>query len=429
MSKQVPTGARGGTTPEADLPDPAVGDDRIRHHLDEVLRDPLFANSKRITSFLSFVVAQALNEVPESQVKERTIGIELFGRAPSYDTNNDPIVRIAAGEVRKKLAQYYYSHPDSDLQIQIPVGSYLPRFRVPASRPPVQLYEETTATPLKVEEISLPAKSSEMPLPLPVADLQASAEPERAAVSKRQVPAKFVVAGLGILVALAAGFWAFWNRADSVDRFWSSFSDPTRNVLIVSGSVTPTPDALSQYHYEASSIALQDVEVTSRLRSELALRHVKTSLMLSATASLTDLRNGPVVLIGAFNNDWTQRLSKSLPFTFERSPDRRFGSIVDRSDPTRSWTIDFGVPNAHLSEDYGIVARFNDSVTEQNVVIIAGISAEGTLAGGEALTTPKYLDEVLRDVGKNAQRFEVVFKTETIDGESGPPKIVATKTW
>jgi hypothetical protein len=42
------------------------------------------------------------------QLKERTIGIEAFSRPPDYDQSVDPVVRITAGEVRKRLTQYYY---------------------------------------------------------------------------------------------------------------------------------------------------------------------------------------------------------------------------------------------------------------------------------------------------------------------------------
>ena len=41
-------------------------------------------------------------------MKERTLGVEVFGRPPDYDTNADPVVRVTAAEIRKKIAQFYH---------------------------------------------------------------------------------------------------------------------------------------------------------------------------------------------------------------------------------------------------------------------------------------------------------------------------------
>ena len=64
------------------------------------------------------------------ELKERTIGVEAFHRSADYDSSADPAVRIAATEVRKRLAQYYYEPGrEQELRIELPVGSYVPCFR------------------------------------------------------------------------------------------------------------------------------------------------------------------------------------------------------------------------------------------------------------------------------------------------------------
>src|SRR5690348_18325091 len=77
----------------------------IRLQLARVLESAPFRTSKRYPALLSYVVEKTLQGNIES-LKERTLGIEVFRREPEYDTNADPVVRIAAGEVRKRLAQY-----------------------------------------------------------------------------------------------------------------------------------------------------------------------------------------------------------------------------------------------------------------------------------------------------------------------------------
>jgi hypothetical protein len=67
-------------------------------------------------------------------LKERALGVAIFERPPDYDTSQDPIVRNTAGQVRKRLAQYYHEHGHQDeLRIDIPAGSYVPEFSIPAT--------------------------------------------------------------------------------------------------------------------------------------------------------------------------------------------------------------------------------------------------------------------------------------------------------
>src|SRR5579871_4592834 len=105
--------------------DPAA----IREQLYRLLAHPLFANSKRYPALLSHIVEETLKG-NIAELKERTIGIEVFGRAPTYDANADPVVRITAGEVRKRLSLYYYeaSHT-GEVVIELPLGTYVPVFR------------------------------------------------------------------------------------------------------------------------------------------------------------------------------------------------------------------------------------------------------------------------------------------------------------
>ena len=113
-----------GTTPELTA-------DMIREQLDLLVRDEVFRSSKRSVAFLKYVVEQTLNGSAD-QIKERTIGVEVFGRDPSYDTNTDHIVRTAATELRKKLATYYVDEKHrSELRMGLVPGSYIPKFMLP----------------------------------------------------------------------------------------------------------------------------------------------------------------------------------------------------------------------------------------------------------------------------------------------------------
>src|SRR5215510_7173564 len=102
--------------------------------LTRILESPQFRSSKRCSLFLRYVVEQA-SENHLEYLKERTLGIEVFGRNPQYDTNQDPVVRAAVGEVRKRLAQYYLEPGhDDEIRISLPAGSYVPEVHEPPTK-------------------------------------------------------------------------------------------------------------------------------------------------------------------------------------------------------------------------------------------------------------------------------------------------------
>src|SRR5579872_1537470 len=123
---EAPRSAAGGWFPETEEERQAV-----RDQLEQVLSTPYFKNSKRYPSLLRFVTERALNGDP-SHLKERSLGVAVFGKDPDYDTNLDPVVRITAAEIRKRLAQYYQQPGhEHEIRIEFPPGSYVPEFQIP----------------------------------------------------------------------------------------------------------------------------------------------------------------------------------------------------------------------------------------------------------------------------------------------------------
>src|ERR1700678_2722699 len=150
LSSQTEKGAEGANS----VPSAAA----VREQLKRLLAHPLFTNSKRYPVLLAYTVEQTLLG-HANELKERTIGVEAFGREPSYDVNLDPVVRTTAAEVRKRLIQYYYNTDHvGELLIELPVGSYIPSFRDPA-------------VSINVEpEFQIPSKSGSTSQDYPVAD-------------------------------------------------------------------------------------------------------------------------------------------------------------------------------------------------------------------------------------------------------------------
>src|ERR1700745_642076 len=126
----------------------------FQQHLEEVLCGEAFRGSHRSGQFLRYVINQSINGHCD-ELKERLIGVELFGRSPSYDTGEDAIVRVTASDVRKRLSHFYLIEPESssDLRIRLPVGSYIPEFHRYIQEIASSKIEATAAVPVAKDEV------------------------------------------------------------------------------------------------------------------------------------------------------------------------------------------------------------------------------------------------------------------------------------
>src|ERR1700734_2989621 len=86
--------------------------EEVLRELDQILKSASFRKSPRGRQFLSHVVEQKLSG-REDDLKEHTIGVEVFQRAPGYATGDDPVVRVQASDVRRRLEQYYQANSSS----------------------------------------------------------------------------------------------------------------------------------------------------------------------------------------------------------------------------------------------------------------------------------------------------------------------------
>ncbi|HUX45157.1 MAG TPA: hypothetical protein VMV57_10440 [Terracidiphilus sp.] len=407
--------------PSVSLPESTL----IREQLSRLLAHPLFANSKRYPALLAFAVEQTLLG-NTADLKERSIGTEVFGRAPSYDANADPVVRITAGEVRKRLSQYYYDSAHvGELVIELPTGSYIPVFRLP--QPAVQ-------------------PAALLPAPPP----QLNPTTARHSSLGAWLRGVAVVA----LVALAATAGVLIGRKyppvpppSNFDRFWAPvissenpatfcLGEPAKDINEVSiNSIdAPIPETKPEplyfrLHY-AGDLALADVITLTRTAAALEIRHKAFRVEPASEATFAQLREGPSVLIGAFDNIWTLRLTQNLRFGFASR--NGVALLVDRKSPkATAWATAWALPYQKLSRDYAIVARIHDSVTGQPVIIAAGISEEGTEAAGEILYNPVYLDSLIAKAPPDWENknLEAVIETQVIQGHSGPPNVLAVEVW
>jgi Tol biopolymer transport system component len=145
--------------PERDTPSPDSKplEAEIRGETGRILSSPAFAAHDRLQKFLSYVVERTLTGHVD-ELKEVTIGFDVFERRADYDSRIDPIVRVQARRLRDKLDEYYSSAGSRPVvRITIPKGGYVPEFSY--SGPDVKPAEAAVATPEPPQEGTPPVET------------------------------------------------------------------------------------------------------------------------------------------------------------------------------------------------------------------------------------------------------------------------------
>jgi hypothetical protein len=425
-------------------PETRLERETILLEMQEVLASPHFCNSKRYPALLQYIVEKTL--AGESDLlKERTLGVEVFDRPPSYDTNADTVVRYTAGEVRKRLSLYYHeSGRKPAIQISLPAGSYIPEFL-----PSHDLSEDSTAphvshSPELHESVS-PAAEIQPIFSRTLTDprLPPSAEavilPDLAHRHARRNSRRPVWLTLAVSVAiiLLAGLgWKYRavHPKTPLDSFWTPvLHDQSVMLVCIGGSV------FSQTHTSGVATATKDVDYPFvSIQSAAAVAQISallersdgatTQLQSAANTPLTELREHPVILLGGYNNQWTLRMLQPLRFHF--SPVSEEESIVDVAHPEVRWMRDQSLPYSS-ADDYALVARFRDATTDSWVVVLAGVGRNGTEAAAQFATSPHYMQLLREKAGTDFanRNVEAVLKVSVIDGKTGAPAILAINVW
>jgi hypothetical protein len=405
--------------------------EEVRQQLRAILTSPAFLGSKRSQQFLEYVCEKSLNG-QASTLKERTIAVEVFGRAPESDLGEDTIVRVSAREVRKRLTQYYVS-PDgvaAELRIDLQSGSYAPEFHFAAT----PVVEPEPAPPLP--EIAPPPPRSR----------------------------RYAFGAVAILVAAAAVLAAVQLAGGSANsrafnEFWAPVLNAPDPLLVavahpivyhasgrahkLSDEALPPPPTPQQRAIQVAPerlngndfvpvfnqyVGFGDMVVATEISSMLAGRSKGVRLRLANIVEFADLRKQPALLIGAVTNRWTMEMQQAWRFRFQYTPGTRT-VIVDTVEP-RQWSIP-SKDDGSTIDDYLLVSRIRSSQTGGLILVAAGLKQFGTEAAGRLLADADQLGPILRQLPKGweGRNVQLVLHARVIGNTPAQPEIVATHVW
>jgi hypothetical protein len=404
----------------------------VRAQLDLLVRDEVFRSSKRSVTFLTYVVEQTLTGSAD-QIKERTIGVEVFGRKPSYDTNLDHIVRTAATELRKRLAIYYGDEKHRfELRMGLIPGSYIPRFTLPPQTANGMMEPAVIAEPVVT--------------PSPPIELENSTPASEPA---HKFGRRWVYLLAAIVVCCLLGY-RWLHRPSAQQLFWKPVLETPGPVLVGVGDTPNGPPTLPVMDGDpdfstpiprpdsAETVPFPDTVTIARVVGQLEANGKKVLIRRENSRSFSDLREGAVVLIGAFNNEWSLRLTHRLRYSLAMDAEKHVVYIRDAKNPaSRAWSWATNQPREHVGgpqnprlQDYALISRIRNSDTGHVVVVIGGLYTFGTQAAGEFLTDPQLMQAIAKasQLDSAHPNLQIVLGTTITDDTPGPPRVLALST-
>ena len=400
-----------------------------------IVNSRVLHGSESLCKLLRYLGEHALNH-PGSPLKEYQIATEVFGRPPDFDPQHDSTIRVQAGRLRLKLAEYYGNEGAKDtLVAEVPKGTYLLSFH---HRPAVAPLTRSASTH-GLERYAAPEKTVWRKWPISVITLsillgcaiviialllanRSTGRDNQALASDPAPPAASAAFWHGFLVGPEAPWVIFSNgafvgRPETGMRYYDSTRD-SRDVILD--------------HYTG----VGEVLAVHALDRTFGLLHREIRVKRGSLLSLDDVKNNDMIFVGSPAENLTLReIPSTQEFVF-RSLDsgQRRGdlAVINVHPQPREPEYWIGSPShANLTEDYSVIALVRGLNPAKSVLILAGTTTIGTQAAVEYVCQQNSLEDLLPRLQVSAagelKPFEAVLRVKVTRGVPVESSIVALR--
>ena len=415
-----------------------------------VLQSKALASSHALQAFLQFITDRAVSGDLDA-IKEKRIGSEVLGRKDDYDPAVDNIVRVRAHELRQKLAKYFSTEGvDEPIVITIPKGSYVPVFIPRPSEAPPPREPEIAAAPAPASPAApLAPKATRIPqwIPWSVSGILAAVLAFRALVP---YPSSSATKGLASSPPIRDLWAQFFHDNDreltfvSADSGLALWQDMAGQNVELGEYITRkfVQDSNPQLGEVASRLVTSPADLTVALEMAevgTAFRgHVRHRYARDMTAG--ELRTGNAILMGSRrSNPWVGLFEPHMNFILTMNNDTGAPNFHNKA-PQQGELSDFTIPSRfdsagaekHQMVSYAVAALLPNLAGTGFVLIVEGLSMEGTAAVGDVLTHPDKLAILLRKLGHKpgtaVRPFEALMKLTSVPGGFAYPEVIAARS-
>jgi hypothetical protein len=413
----------------------------VSTEINKLVTSETLHGSESLCRLLRYLAQHAL-EHPGIPLKEYQIATEVFGRPRDFDPHLDSTIRVQAGRLRLKLAEYYASEGAADpILVELPKGTYVLNFRAHSARKSVpesreRIEDPRTSAPSLKPPVSLLGLSQERQSRLTTALLIALLVAAGTWIAILVTQRRPVLSPANSSTSASASVGTFWRAfTEDIEEPWVVFSNgafigrPETGMRYFDSVRDPPDKILDHYTGVGEVLAIHELDrVFGTMHREI---RVKRGSLLS----LDDAKNNNLIFVGSpAENPSLLELPGSREFVFKRveSGARKGDLGVFNMHPQP------GEPNVFLAtagppliEDYATITLANGLNPGLHMLILAGITTLGTQAAVEFVCRDDSLEQLLLrlSVGDNAEvkPFEAVLRVKVTRGVPVETQLVSLR--
>jgi len=371
--------------------------------IDNIIKSHSLRGSESLCKLLQYIANQSLYH-PDAPLKEYQIATEVFGRPADFDPQSDSTIRVQAGRLRLKLAEYYAGEGAADpILVKIPKGSYHLTFEARPIEPETQPH-------------TVPPREAASP-----------------SVVVETVPARWRIAFIlllaGFITSLIVLGSLLWNRkppepamaapsaaraAGPLAAFWRPFTSGVEEpwVIFSNAAFVGRPETGMRYYnsrQDSNSAVYDHYTGVGEVLAIHALDDVfgtlgrKVRVKRGSLFTLDDVKNNNLIFVGSPSENLSLLdIPGTQEFVFQRvtsGPRQGDLAIVSRHPkPGEASTYLASPSNATLTEDYAVVGLVPGMGSARFVMILAGTTTFGTQGAVEFVCRQDSVEKLLHEI-------------------------------
>jgi len=374
----------------------AIGREQCFQQIDKLIKSHSLHSSESLCKLLRYLAEHSLDH-PGIALKEYQIATEVLGRPVGFDPQSDSTVRVQAGRLRVKLAEYYaHEGPDDLIVVEVPKGSYALTFHL-RTKSGVQ-----PADPLVIESHSRREESAASTRGWAIAVVALSVLLAASFSTTAIVLSQRARTQAGPSQPVPAPYQIFWNRfVTGPQQPWVIFSN---------GSFVGRPETGMRYFNPSSDTrsfildhytGVGEVLAIHQLDHLFALLNGAIRVKRGALFSLDDAKNNDLIFVGSPSENLTLLdIPGTQEFVFRRldsGPRKGDLAVVNVHPQPGEPQVFLATPaNQPTTEDYAVVSLLPGLDPSRSILILAGNSTFGTQAAVEYVCREDSVKELLQ---------------------------------
>ena len=409
----------------------AIGREQCFQQIDKLIKSHSLHTSESLCKLLRYLAEHSLDH-PGIALKEYQIATEVLGRPAGFDPQSDSTVRVQAGRLRVKLAEYYaHEGIDDVIVVEIPKGSYALTFHLRPAKAAFLSNSTLTLEPggkkdapdITKRNWAIAVLVLSVLLTASVVTIAALLARTRTQAASSPAPPAVYQIFWSRFVAAPQPPWVIFSNANFVGR-------PQTNMHYFNPSTDSREAVLDHYTGVGEVLAIHELDrVFGRLNRQLRVKR-------GALFSLDDVRNNDLIFIGSPAENLTLlEIPGTQEFVFQRvdsGPRTGDVAVINVHPATGESRVFMASPSSQsVNEDYAIIGLKPGLDPAHSMLILAGTTTVGTQAAAEYVCREDSLTELLQRLGvSNADEmkpFEALLRVKVTHGVPVITDLVAVR--